>query len=97
MSKQISYFTLIGVFWTMPSHAPQLVCACVCVCVCVINNYDFTLNLDDLSSSGEEDDRSLGQLAASDVLSKLIDLVSVVDLGGDPGVQRNPPFPQKFN
>ena len=55
----------------MPSHALQL----VCVCVCVINNCDFTSNIDDLSSSGEEDDRSLGQLAASDVLSKLIDLV----------------------
>ena len=49
-------------------------CVCVCVCVCH-NNSDFTLNIDDLSTSGEEDDRSLGQLAASDVLSKLIDLV----------------------
>ena len=47
----------------------------MCFCVCVINNCDFTLNIDDLSSSGEKGDRNLGQLAASDVLSKLINLV----------------------
>ena len=48
-----------------------VLCVCLHICVCV---RECIRIIDDLSSSGEEDNGSLGQSADSNALSKLIDV-----------------------